>query len=274
MPTSICGDNILIRVLWIWCIVTIMFVTICTTSAYAVSPHMSENMINHDNNLDENQSLSYTEPVIHSLSEIISISKAPKIGETAELRLVVHALQEWITDENFIVRGTTLRESIITSLSQLKPKRIVVVSSAPPIMYPDCYGIDMSQLGKFIAFEAAVLLTNERGNEALFKEIEDKCKAQVDKPIGKIVNHVKEIYAQFTLEEISKKVAQIVKPKSIKWDGKLNVVYQDVEGLHASMPEYTGDWYFTGDYPTPGGNAVVNRAYLNWCADDDDARSY
>jgi len=176
--------------------------------------------------------------------------------------------------DDSIVRGTTLRESIIISLSQLNPKRIVVVSSAPPIMYPDCYGIDMSQLGKFIAYEAAVALTNERGNEAIFKEIEDKCKSQVDKPVAEIVNHVKEIYAQFTLEEISKKVAQLVRPESIDWDGKLNVVYQDIEGLHASMPQYTGDWYFTGDYPTPGGYAVVNRAYLNWCAGDDDVRSY
>ena len=176
--------------------------------------------------------------------------------------------------DDSIVRGTTLRESIIISLSQLNPKRIVVVSSAPPIMYPDCYGIDMSQLGKFIAFEAAVALTNERGNEAIFKEIEDKCKSQVDKPVAEIVNHVKEIYAQFTLEEISKKVAQLVRPESIDWDGKLNVVYQDIEGLHASMPQYTGDWYFTGDYPTPGGNVVVNRAYLNWRTGDDDVRSY
>lgn len=176
--------------------------------------------------------------------------------------------------DDSIVRGTTLRESIITSLSQLNPKRIVVVSSAPPIMYPDCYGIDMSQLGKFIAFEAAVELTNERGNESIFSEVEEKCKAQVDKPVAEVVNHVKEIYAQFTLEEISKKVAKLVRPDSIDWDGKLNVVYQDVEGLHASMPQYTGDWYFTGDYPTPGGNSVVNRAYLNWRSGNDTARSY
>jgi len=176
--------------------------------------------------------------------------------------------------DDSIVRGTTLRESIITSLSQLKPKRIVVVSSAPPIMYPDCYGIDMSQLGKFIAFEAAVALTNERGNEAIFGEVEEKCRAQIDKPVVEIVNHVKEIYKQFTLEEISKKVAQLVRPPGIDWDGKLNVVYQDVDGLHASMPQYTGDWYFTGNYPTPGGNAVVNRAYLNWRSGNDSARSY
>ena len=176
--------------------------------------------------------------------------------------------------DDSIVRGTTLRESIITSLSYLKPKRIVIVSSAPPIMYPDCYGIDMSQLGKFIAFEAAVALTKERGNEAIFKEVEQKCLAQMDKPATKMVNHVKEIYEQFTLEEISKRVAMLVRPDGLGWDGRLNVVYQDVEGLNEAMPQYTGDWYFTGNYPTPGGNAVVTRAYLNWCSGNDDARSY
>ena len=176
--------------------------------------------------------------------------------------------------DDSIVRGTTLRESIITSLSYLKPKRIVIVSSAPPIMYPDCYGIDMSQLGKFIAFEAAVALTKERGNEAIFKEVEEKCLAQMDKPATEMVNHVKEIYEQFTLEEISKRVAMLVRPEGLEWDGRLNVVYQDVEGLNEAMPQHTGDWYFTGNYPTPGGNAVATRAYLNWCSGNDDARSY
>jgi amidophosphoribosyltransferase len=176
--------------------------------------------------------------------------------------------------DDSIVRGTTLRESIIISLSQLKPKRIVVVSSAPPIMYPDCYGIDMSQIGKFIAFEAAIALTKDRGNEAILDEIEVKCKEQEHLPPAEMTNHVMDLYEQFSLEEISKKVAQLVRPTEIDWDGRLNVIYQDVEGLHAAMPEYTGDWYFTGNYPTPGGNAVVNRAYLNWRSGDDSARSY
>ena len=176
--------------------------------------------------------------------------------------------------DDSIVRGTTLRESIITSLSQLKPKRIVIVSSAPPIMYPDCYGIDMSQLGKFIAFEAAIELTKDRGNEAILEEIETKCKAQEHLPPAEMKNHVISLYDQFSLEEISKKVAQLVRPDTIDWDGKLNVIYQDVDGLHAAMPAYTGDWYFTGNYPTAGGNAVVNRAYLNWRSGDDSTRSY
>jgi amidophosphoribosyltransferase len=176
--------------------------------------------------------------------------------------------------DDSIVRGTTLRESIITSLSQLKPKRIVIVSSAPPIMYPDCYGIDMSQLGKFIAFEAAIELTKDRGNEAILEEIETKCKAQEHLPPAEMKNHVISLYDQFSLEEISKKVAQLVRPDTIDWDGKLNVIYQDVDGLHAAMPAYTGDWYFTGNYPTAGGNAVVNRAYLNWRSGDDSIRSY
>ena len=176
--------------------------------------------------------------------------------------------------DDSIVRGTTLRESIITSLSQLKPKRIVVVSSAPPIMYPDCYGIDMSQLGKFIAFEAAIELTKDRGSEAILEEIEAKCREQEHLPSAEMKNHVVSLYEQFSLEEISKKVAQLVRPDSIEWDGRLNVIYQDVEGLHAAMPEYSGDWYFTGNYPTAGGNSVVNRAYLNWRSGNDSTRSY
>ena len=176
--------------------------------------------------------------------------------------------------DDSIVRGTTLRQSIITSLSQLNPKRIIIASSAPPIMYPDCYGIDMSQLGKFIAFEAAIALTKDRGQEAILDEIEEKCKSQINQPLDKMQNYVKEIYNQFSLEEISKKVAQLVRPNDLQWNGKLNVVYQDIEGLHKSMPEHTGDWYFTGDYPTPGGNAVVTRAYLNWRSGNDSARSY
>ncbi len=176
--------------------------------------------------------------------------------------------------DDSIVRGTTLRESIITSLSQLNPKRIVIVSSAPPIMYPDCYGIDMSQIGKFIAFEAAVALTNEAGNAAIFDEIAAKCKEEDKQSVSKMQNQVKALYDQFSLKEISCKIAELVRPKHLEWDGKLDVVYQDVKGLTAAMPEYTGDWYFTGNYPTPGGNAVVNRAFLNWHAGDNSKRAY
>ena len=176
--------------------------------------------------------------------------------------------------DDSIVRGTTLRESIITSLSQLNPKRIVIVSSAPPIMYPDCYGIDMSQIGKFIAFEAAVSLTKDAGNEAIFDEIAERCKKQLQLPVPKMQNQVKALYEQFSLKEISCKIAELVRPDAIEWNGRLDVIYQDVDGLSAAMPEYTGDWYFTGNYPTPGGNAVVNRAFLHWHAGDDSKRAY
>ena len=176
--------------------------------------------------------------------------------------------------DDSIVRGTTLRESIITSLSQLKPKRIVIVSSAPPIMYPDCYGIDMSQIGKFIAFEAAVELTRDAGNDAVLDEIATICKEQEQLPVVQMENQVKVLYGQFSLKEISCKIAELVRPPDLDWNGQLDVIYQDVEGLHAAMPAYTGDWYFTGNYPTPGGNAVVNRAYLNWHCGDDSTRAY
>ena len=176
--------------------------------------------------------------------------------------------------DDSIVRGTTLRESIITSLSQLQPKRIVIVSSAPPIMYPDCYGIDMSQIGKFIAFEAAVALTKEHGNESLLDEIADHCREQEKLPVSEMQNMVKVLYEQFSLKEISCKIAELVRPTHLEWNGQLDVVYQDVDGLRAAMPEYTGDWYFTGNYPTPGGNAVVNQAFLNWHSGDDSQRAY
>jgi len=176
--------------------------------------------------------------------------------------------------DDSIVRGTTLRESIITSLSQLNPKRIVIVSSAPPIMYPDCYGIDMSQIGKFIAFEAAIALTNDTGNDAFLDKIAEKCKSQEKLPVSEMENQVKALYDQFSLKEISCKIAELVRPADLNWNGQLDVIYQDVDGLRAAMPEYTGDWYFTGDYPTPGGNAVVNRAFLNWHSGDDSIRAY
>jgi amidophosphoribosyltransferase len=160
--------------------------------------------------------------------------------------------------DDSIVRGTTLRESIITILSRLNPARIIVLSSAPPIMYPDCYGIDMSQLGRFIAFEAAVALLHDRGEEQLLADVEERCLAQVDKPAERQQNQVQAIYDRFTLDEISAKVAQLVRPDSITWDGPIDVIYQDVDGLRQAMPAHTGD------YPTPGGYRVLNTSYLNW----------
>ena len=132
----------------------------------------------------------------------------------------------------------------------------------------------MSQIGKFIAFEAAITLTKEVGNDTLLDEIANKCKEQEKLPTTQMQNQVRALYEQFSLKEISCKIAELVRPTHLDWNGQLDVVYQDVNGLRAAMPDYTGDWYFTGDYPTPGGNAVVNRAYLNWHSGDDSKRAY
>ena len=188
-------------------------------------------------------------------------------------RGIVQPKDTLVVVDDSIVRGTTLRESIITMLSRLNPKRIIIVSSAPPIMYPDCYGIDMSQLGRFIAFEAAVDLLNERGESSLLDEVEGRCREQADLPASRMVNHVREIYDQSTLDELSAKIAQLVRSPMLEWTGEVDVIYQTVEGLRASMPGYTGDWFFGGVYPTPGGYKVLNTSYLNWrsmC----DARAY
>lgn len=175
--------------------------------------------------------------------------------------------------DDSIVRGTTLRESIITMLARLSPRRIVIVSSAPPIAYPDCYGIDMSQLGRFIAFEAVVALIVERGMERLLDDVEQRCRSQADWPAELMVNHVKSLYQPFSLRELERKVAQLVRSTSLTWPGEVAVIYQSIDGLRGAMPQSTGDWYFTGDYPTPGGNKVVNTAYLKWRARDD-GRAY
>ena len=175
--------------------------------------------------------------------------------------------------DDSIVRGTTLRESIITMLARLDPKRIVVVSSAPPIMYPDCYGIDMSQLGRFIAFEAAVALLREHGEEALLAEVEEACRAQTELPDDRMRNHVARIYDRFTLDEISDRIAGLIRSDRLTWNGEISVVYQTVDGLRDAMPGHSGDWYFTGEYPTPGGYRVLNTAYLNWRRRDE-GRAY
>lgn len=175
--------------------------------------------------------------------------------------------------DDSIVRGTTLRDSIITMLSRLNPKRILVVSSSPPIMYPDCYGIDMSRLGKFIAFEAAVAILEDRGETRLLQKIEEKCRAQVDLPPQRMQNHVQCLYDRFTLDEISEKVSQLVRSDQLTWRGEIGVVYQTIDGLRAAMPGHTGDWYFTGRYPTPGGYKVLNTAFLNWI-DHAEVRAY
>ncbi len=164
--------------------------------------------------------------------------------------------------DDSIVRGTTLKQSIVRILDRLGPKKIVIASSAPQIRYPDCYGIDMSRLGDFVAFNAAIALLKENGQAALIDEVYHKSKAQENKPKEEIVNYVKEIYAPFTDEQISAKITELVTPDNI--NAKTEVVYNTIESLHKACPEHTGDWYFTGNYPTPGGNKVVNKAFINY----------
>ncbi|HEY0898968.1 MAG TPA: amidophosphoribosyltransferase, partial [Sphingobacteriaceae bacterium] len=164
--------------------------------------------------------------------------------------------------DDSIVRGTTLKQSILRILDRLGPKKIIVVSSAPQIRYPDCYGIDMSRMGEFVAFEAAISLLKASGRENIIHETYENCKASLLHDKKDVINHVKAIYAPFTPEEISEKIAAIITPKDIQ--AEVQVIYQTLENLHESCPNNLGDWYFSGNYPTPGGNKVVNRAFMNW----------
>jgi amidophosphoribosyltransferase len=168
--------------------------------------------------------------------------------------------------DDSIVRGTTLKQSIIGILDRLEPKKIVIVSSSPQIRYPDCYGIDMSRMNEFIAFRAAVALLEEREQVSLIHATYKKAKEQQGKPDEALVNYVKEIYAPFTDEEISAKMVELLTPKGTK--AKVEIVYQTLEGLHASCPNHPGDWYFSGDYPTPGGVRMVNNAFINFMEED------
>jgi len=162
--------------------------------------------------------------------------------------------------DDSIVRGTTLEKSILKLLDRLEPKKIVIVSSAPQIRFPDCYGIDMSKMKDFLAFRAVLALLKDDGSEGLLDEVFDKCLAEGSKMDQ--VNHVNELYAPYTYDEVSAKITEIVRPKGMK--AELEVVYQTVDDLHKACPDHLGDWYFTGDYPTPGGNRVVNRAFINF----------
>jgi amidophosphoribosyltransferase len=164
--------------------------------------------------------------------------------------------------DDSIVRGTTLKQSILRILDRLEPKKIVVVSSAPQIRYPDCYGIDMAKMGDFIAFEAAIALLKDRSMVHVIDEVYAKCKEQENLPKEQIKNYVQEIYTPFTNEEISTKISELLRPPSI--NAKVEIIYQTVENLHLACPDNKGDWYFTGNYPTPGGNKVVNKAFMNW----------
>ncbi|HLT87932.1 MAG TPA: hypothetical protein VKZ57_10095 [Sphingobacterium sp.] len=164
--------------------------------------------------------------------------------------------------DDSIVRGTTLKQSILTILDRLHPKKIVIVSSAPQIRYPDCYGIDMSRMGEFVAFEAAINLLKSGGMAHLIDEVYQKCLASLVMPKDQVENYVKAIYEPFTDDEISAEIARIIRPHHL--EAELEVVYQTLDNLHKACPGHLGDWYFSGNYPTPGGNKVVNRAFMNW----------
>ena len=164
--------------------------------------------------------------------------------------------------DDSIVRGTTLEKSILTMLNRLNPKKIIIVSSAPQIRYPDCYGIDMSKMGQFVAFRAIIDLLKEGGKEGVLTNVYHKCLKAKEEGKLKEQNFVKEIYKQFTAEQISDKITEIVTPKNSK--AEIKVIYQSIENLHNACPNDKGDWYFTGDFPTPGGVQVVNQSFINF----------
>ncbi len=164
--------------------------------------------------------------------------------------------------DDSIVRGTTLKQSILRILDRLGPKKIVVVSSAPQIRYPDCYGIDMAVLSRFVAFEAAVALHRQNGGQSLLDDVYKRAKQELQKPKEEQVNLVKEIYAPFSAEDISKKIAELIRPRDL--NAELEIIYQSLEGVHDACPKNLGDWYFSGNYPTPGGNKVSNQAFVNY----------
>ena len=224
-------------------------------------------------------------PLINDVERIMSISpRAEKIAvKDAKLRtfitsdvnrddLVAHVYDitygkvnsedNLVMIDDSIVRGTTLKQSILRILDRLGPKKIIVVSSAPQIRYPDCYGIDMAILGDFIAFQAAISLLKDTGQEDVIDNVYKKCKDQINFPKEEMVNHVKDIYNPFSAEQISKKISQILTPKDTR--AEVEIIYQGIEDLHIACPNHTGDWYFSGNYPTPGGNKVVTKAFINY----------
>lgn len=171
-------------------------------------------------------------------------------------------LDNLVIIDDSIVRGTTLKESILKILDRLGPRKIVIVSSSPQIRYPDCYGIDMARLGDFVAFQAAIALLKEKGMETVINEVYNKCREQISMPGEEIVNYVKQIYEPFTYDEVSQKISELLSSRELH--AEVKIVYQTVENLHIACPGHLGDWYFTGNYPTPGGNKVVNKAFLDY----------
>ena len=184
--------------------------------------------------------------------------------------LVKTGIDNLVVIDDSIVRGTTLRQSIIRILDRLKPKKIVIVSSSPQVRYPDYYGIDMSRMGEFAAFRAAMALLKERGMSNVIDEVYRKCKAQENLPKEMVVNYVTEIYSPFSDEEISRKIADMLTPEGT--NAEIEIIYQSLDGLHKSIPNHPGDWYFSGNYPTPGGNKMVNRAFINYYEGNADLR--
>jgi len=176
--------------------------------------------------------------------------------------VIRRGIDNLVVIDDSIVRGTTLKKSIIRILDKLDPKKIVVVSSSPQLRYPDCYGIDMAKLSDFIAFKAAIALLKETGRESMIQTIYDEAVAELRKPVEEMRNVVREIYKPFCPDEISKKISTLLKSEEIKSD--VDIVFQSIEGLHEACPGHTGDWYFTGNYPTPGGNKVVNQSFINY----------
>ncbi len=179
---------------------------------------------------------------------------------------IIPGVDNLVVIDDSIVRGTTLKQSIISILDRLDPKKIVIVSSSPQVRYPDYYGIDMSRMNEFIAFKAAIALLEEREQVSVIHEVYKKAKRQQSQPDTKIVNYVKDIYAPFTDEEISAKMVELLTPEGTK--AKVEIVYQTLEGLHVSCPDHPGDWYFSGDYPTPGGARMVNNAFINFMEEE------
>jgi len=194
-------------------------------------------------------------------------NRADMVGHVYDITYdtIRKGIDNLVVIDDSIVRGTTLKLSIIRILDRLEPKKIIFVSSSPQIRYPDCYGIDMARLEEFVAFQAAIALLMERGKQSIINEVYKKCKAQENMPAASMVNHVKDIYVLFTAKEISKKIAVLLKTPEIKAD--IDIIYQSIENLHRACPNDTGDWYFTGDYPTPGGNKMVNTAFINYIED-------
>ena len=176
--------------------------------------------------------------------------------------LIKRGTDNLVVLDDSIVRGTTLKQSILKILDRLGPKKVIVVSSAPQIRYPDCYGIDMSRMGEFVAFEAAISLLRETGKEGVIDEVYQNCLESQKLGNKQVVNYVQQIYNQFTDQQISDRIAKIITPKDIQTE--VQVIYQTLDNLHKAIPDHLGDWYFSGNYPTPGGNKVVNRAFMNW----------